>query len=362
MQSADDQLVSDLRRLVEIESPSTDLPALHRCADEFMDIARAVTGLHVDRMTVEGRPTIYVGRSSAEILMLGHLDTVHPIGTIDRNPWSAGAEKITGPGVLDMKAGLIIGLQALAQSDNAALLVTSDEELGSGTSQPVILNQALNRKAVLVLEASQAGALKIARKGVGRFVLEFTGRAAHAGLEPERGANALLAMAMAAVEVAQLSATATGTTVIPTRASAGTASNVIPEHAFLTIDSRSVSAAEADRVADSLQHLTSAVDGVVIHLVRGATRPPFEAHQSRGLFDIARRAAYRVGLGELQGQAVGGGSDGNFTAAAGIPTLDGLGAVGGGAHTPDEWIQRRSLQQRIDLLVGLVNGITGCNR
>jgi glutamate carboxypeptidase len=262
---------------------------------------------------------------------------------------------MTGPGVLDMKSGLVIALHTLAETRGASLLVTADEELGSPSSCELIESAAAGKVAVLVLEPAVERSLKIARKGVARYVIEFTGKAAHAGLEPGLGANALIGMSNAVLAVTALSDSSRGTTVTPTLATAGTSSNTVPDTASFSVDVRTWETDEALRVEQALRALSSQVDGVEIHLVEGPARPPFGASASTTLFELARQAAASLGFGSLQGASVGGGSDGNFAAAMGVATLDGLGAVGGGAHTAHEWVDVRSLAERSNLLTALIS-------
>lgn len=348
-------MIEELTSLVEHESPSSEPSALDRCADHFCGLAIGRTGLDVERTEVAGRPVVRVGDPDAPVLLLGHIDTVHPVGTLERVPCRVDANRMTGPGVLDMKSGLVIALHALASSHGASLLVTADEEIGSPSSRELIERAATGKVAVLVLEPSAEGSLKIARKGVARFVVELTGKAAHAGLEPGLGSNALVGMSNAVLAVAGLSDTERGTTVTPALASAGTSSNTVPDTASFSVDVRTWNASEALRVQRALRTLESGVNGVDIHLVEGPTRPPFEASASALLFALARDAAASLGIGPLEGASVGGGSDGNFTAALGVPTLDGLGGVGGAAHTAHEWLDVGSLVERCELLAALIS-------
>lgn len=350
-----DELLADLETLVRCESPSSDPSGLRRCADLIATLAELRGCGPTRRIDLAGRPVLRIGPLEAPVLLLGHLDTVHPLGTLARNPWRVADGRAYGPGVFDMKAGIVIGLHALAASSGlASFLITSDEELGSPVCRPVIEQAAAAATAVLVVEPSQGGALKTARKAVSNYVLRFRGRAAHAGLEPERGANACLALAEAALAMSKLSDPAHGTTVTPTMASAGTAANAVPETATLHVDARAVSAAEQARVDRRLRAFSTSVHGVSIEIDGGPNRPPLAPAASARLFRLAQLTASRLGMPELHGAAVGGGSDGNFTAALGIPTLDGLGSTGGGAHTPGEWVLLASLPQRTALLAGLI--------
>ena len=289
--------------------------------------------------------------------MIGHLDTVHPVGTLGRRPVALTGDRLTGPGVFDMKSGIVIGLHALAAGADAALLITSDEELGTPWSRPAIEDAARRARAVLVLEPAIGDAVKTARKGVARFTVTATGRAAHAGLEPERGANALVALGHAVIEASALGRPDLGTTVTPTTATAGSSLNTVAEVASFTVDVRAWTVDEQQRVVAALHHLVSHVPGVALTIDAGAARPPMEPAMSEGLLALAQEAAAAIGLPPLDGRAVGGGSDGNLTAALGVPTLDGLGGVGGAAHSADEWLDVRSLVDRRRLVLELVRRI-----
>jgi glutamate carboxypeptidase len=347
-------MTTDLRRLVEVESPSPDLAAVRGAAEEVASIATALR-LPVTVSQPCGRPVVRVGNPDAPVLMLAHLDTVHPLGAA-YNPWRVIGDRAYGLGSFDMKSGIVIGLHVLAAigAESASLFIDSDEEIGSETSRELIEAAARGKDAVLVLEPSLDGALKTGRKGVSNYRLAFTGRAAHAGLEPEKGAYALLAMASCAQEVGRLADPAAETTVTPTVASAGTTVNVVPEHAELVVDVRTTTLAEQRRVDADIRRIKATVPGVSVEVHPGPARPPLEEAASAELFTLAGRVADELGIGPIGGAVAGGGSDGNFTAALGIPTLDGLGAVGAGAHTADEWVDLDSLPQRAALVAGLI--------
>jgi len=354
-----ESLLADLEPLVRCESPSADVAALHRCADLVAELGAARLGAPAIRDEAGGKPVLRFGPPDAPVLLLAHLDTVHPLGTLDRVPYRLTGGRITGPGVFDMKTGLVMALHALAaRPQAAALLVTSDEEIGSLDSRPVIEAAARRASAVLVLEASSGGRLKTARKGVSNYQLELRGRAAHAGLEPDKGANACIALAHVVLSAAALADPAAGTTVTPTVASAGTTANTVPDHAGLALDVRAATIAEQRRVDDGVRALSTGVEDVTLAVHGGINRPPLPAAASRRLFGLAQQAAAELGLGPIEGEEVGGGSDGNFTAAVGAETLDGLGAVGAGAHTEHEWADAAALAGRTALLVRLIDLIT----
>jgi glutamate carboxypeptidase len=349
-------MVDRLAELVTCESPSSDPAALARCARILARIAGEVAGQPVTVDEQGPGPVLHVGRPDAPIVLLGHLDTVHPLGTLEEFPFERRDGRIWGPGVLDMKAGLVQALYAmsLAGTDQVCLAVTADEEVGSPSSRLLIERLARNAQAVLVLEASSSGRLKTARKGVSTYRLEFAGRSAHAGLEPQRGANACVAMAGAVLDAASLADPDMTTTVTPTVASAGITANTVPDRASLAIDVRAVTTAEQHRVDEALRRLTSRVDGVRIDVAGGINRPPLQAAASEQLFTVAQRACRELGLAPVGEEHVGGGSDGNFAAAVGAHVLDGLGAVGEGPHTRTEWVSEPALAERGALLARLV--------
>jgi glutamate carboxypeptidase len=292
------------------------------------------------------------------VVLIGHYDTVWPAGTLARFPFAIDDEgRAGGPGAFDMKAGIVQmfhALAALAPLDGVSCLLTADEELGSQTSRHVIEDTARGARAALILEPSAGGHLKIARKGTSMYDLRVTGRAAHAGLEPEKGANATIELAHQVLAVAALGRPDLGTTVTPTVAGAGTTTNTVPAAATLSIDVRASLVDEQERVDAALRQLRSVVDGTSLQLDGGPNRPPFQASQSADLLRRAQGAASRLGLPPPGGVAVGGGSDGNFTAAIGVPTLDGLGAVGDGAHAEGEYAVVGAMPERAALLAALV--------
>jgi glutamate carboxypeptidase len=256
-----------------------------------------------------------------------------------------------------MKAGLIQLLHAvsvLAAEAPLEILVTTDEEVGSRTSRPLIEEIGRASAAALILEPSAHGALKIGRKGTGLYRLDVAGRAAHAGLEPEKGANALVALAGLIGHVDAIARPAAGTTVTPTLASAGTAANVVPAHAFAELDVRVAEPDEADRVDRELRALATSVPGTSVTIGGGPNRPPLPTTASSALYEVARAAAAELGLSAPASVVVGGGSDGNFTAAVGCPTLDGLGAVGDGAHAEGEHVRIDGMAERAALLAAII--------
>ena len=354
-----DHLVDELAALVTQESPSSDLAALAATVDVVAAIGAGCLGIPPERIETGGRTHLrWSFGGDAKVVLIGHLDTVWPIGTTADWPFQIADGRASGPGAFDMKAGLVQGFHALAalhDLEGVVFLVTSDEEIGSPTSRSLIEETARGARAALVLEPSATGgALKTARKGVSMYELAITGREAHAGLEPERGVNALVELAHQVVALERLARPAVGTTVTPTVASAGTATNTVPAAASVRVDVRSSSVDEQDRVDKEMRELAVTVPGARVEVQGGPNRPPLAASSSRALFDRARGLADQLGLSPFDGVEVGGGSDGNFTAAIGVPTLDGLGAVGDGAHARSEHVQIGTMAERSALVAALV--------
>ncbi|MFJ2775416.1 M20/M25/M40 family metallo-hydrolase [Kitasatospora sp. NPDC087315] len=357
------ELVADIEALVTAESPTADRAAVARCADLVAELGTRLTGRAPERLETGGRPQLRWRFGAGDgVLLLGHLDTVWPVGSLATHPFGVTDGRLTGPGCFDMKAGLVQLFHALATLDDldgVTVLVTSDEETGSADSRALIEAEARRTRAVLVLEAAEDGALKTERKGASLYDLAITGRAAHAGLEPERGINATTELARQVLALAALADPDAGTTVTPTVATAGTTRNTVPDTALLRIDVRARTAAEQQRVDTALYGLAPTLKGAALALSGGPDRPPLPAASSAGLFARAQRLNDALGLGPLRGAAVGGGSDGNITAGVGTPTLDGLGAVGGGAHADHEHVIVAELPRRAALLAALVDELRG---
>lgn len=356
-------IVETIRRLVECESPSDDRAAVAHSADLVAAIGTELLGAPPERIVVDGVAHLRwrFGRAT-RVLLLAHHDTVWPTGTLQRLPFAVRDGVITGPGCFDMKTGLAMALHAVAAMDDRdgiTLLVTGDEELGSPRSRALIEETAHGASAALVLEASaDGGALKSERKGVSLYEMSVFGRAAHAGLEPEKGVNAGVELAHLAIAAQRLTDADAGTSVTPTRSVAGTTTNTVPATAKLWIDVRARTAAELERVDAALRGYRAVAPGARIEVGGGFNRPPLEARMSAALFGLASRIADRLGLAPLRHVAVGGASDGNFTAGLGVPTLDGLGAVGGGAHADDEHALLAEIIPRTHLLTELIAEIS----
>lgn len=353
--------LSELQALVEAESPTSDLVACAACATVADKLAVDLLGESAEHLTIEGRTHLRwrFGRPT-KVVLIGHLDTVWPIGTLDRWPFSVDGDAATGPGCFDMKGGVVQGLNALAsldRLDGVAFVLTTDEEIGSPTGREVIRETVEGAEAALVLEPSASGALKTQRKGVSAYRLEVTGRAAHAGLDPEKGVNAAVELAHHVLAINQLADPDAGTTVTPSVLTAGTTSNTVPSRATLAVDVRAFTVAEQERVDAALKELAPVLPDARITVTLGQSVAPLERASSEALYARAQDVARDLGLPELSEKAVGGGSDGNFTAGLGIPTLDGLGAVGDGAHAEGEWVSVSAMSQRAALVAGLVTAL-----
>lgn len=362
------QIIDDALALVEVESPSNDLDAVARSAKATADLVRERLGAAAESIVIEGRTHLLAsfGTSPTQLMLLGHHDTVWPIGTLTRLPATVADGALRGPGGLDMKLGVVQAVHALAlvrdvfgvgALDGVTLLVTGDEEIGSPTSRALIEKCAAG--AVLVLEAGgDNGELKTARKGVSLYRVQVSGRAAHAGLEPEKGINAAVEIAHLVIAIAAMSAPDLGTTLTPTVLSAGTTTNTVPAEACVDIDVRARSAAEQHRVDSDIRSLRTLHPDAVITVSGGVNRPPLEAAMSSALLTLAEHVALENNLTPPAGIAVGGASDGNFTAGLGIPTLDGLGGAGGGAHAETEHARISAIVPRAVLLAGMIRSIT----
>lgn len=360
-----DEMVALTGEFVSAESPSDDPALLAAAADLIASRADRLLGVPVTRLGSPGRPALSwsmpaVGCDARPVVLLAHLDTVWPKGTLSRWPFAVDGDRMTGPGVFDMKAGLVQALYALAALTAAdadrpplVLLVTADEEVGSPAGRAVIETVARDSSAVLVLEPSADGRLKVARKGVSNYDLTVVGRSAHAGLEPEKGINALVQAARLVLEAADLAAPESGTTVTPTLARAGTTRNTVPAEASIGLDVRAATTAEQERVDTAIRALRPRDEATVI-VDGGINRPPLEERASKRLQPLVARAAEACGVPAPGTARVGGGSDGNLTAALGLPTLDGLGAVGASAHAEGEYALVSALPERAALAAALI--------
>jgi glutamate carboxypeptidase len=353
-----DAMLADLDALVSSESPSRDMERLQAHAQLLSDLMERMLGSAPTLIDSPVGPHIHWrGGNDPKVLILGHHDTVHPAGTLARLPFAVRDGKATGPGVFDMKAGIVQAIYAVASlkdSSHVEILLSADEEIGSHASRALIEERAIACGAVLVLEPSaDGGALKIGRKGTGTITLSIEGRASHAGLEPEKGINSLVELATLIPQIVAIADESMGTTVTPTLASAGTADNVVPALTTCAVDVRVAVPREKPRVEAAFAALRLQHPEARLVVSGQIGRPPMHESAAAGLFPIAVAIANRIGIDSLDGVVVGGGSDGNFTAAVGVETLDGLGAVGGGAHGDTEHVVVATMPQRAALLAGL---------
>ncbi len=373
------QLTERLRTLVELESPSGSAASVNRAMDQVAIWARA-SGAQIVRHAQAGFGDVMelwfspAGQSDAKpLLILGHLDTVWHVGTLERMPWrempdAEGRMRLWGPGVLDMKAGVVMALEAVAavQANGGlprpvCLLLNPDEEVGSPVSRAHTERLARDAEAVFVVEPAQGlpgsaanAAYKTARKGVGHYRMEVRGRASHAGVDFEQGHSAILELARLLPRVAALTDLARGITLNPGVVGGGSASNVIAAEAWAEIDLRITRQEDAAEMEAALHTLRCDDSACSVRVTGGVNRPPMErSGRTVQLFEKARILAAEIGI-DLQEAATGGGSDGNFTAALGVPTLDGMGAVGEGAHAATESVLLNLLVPRTALLAGMI--------
>lgn len=373
-QSKASEMTAFLKRLVEAESPSTDKIAVDRVGAIIADEARRLgadvqtvpikeAGNHViARFTPSGTKSKVEAQGKGSILLLCHMDTVFPLSTLEKMPFREADGKLFGPGVLDMKSGIVISLAALEELQQSGdlnrpitLLCTSDEETGSLTSEPLIKELAQKSELVLVMESALLdGSLKTWRKGVGEFWVRVTGRAAHAGGAHEEGRNAIEEMSHQVLIIQKLTNYERGTTLNVGVIHGGTVSNVVPEEAVIQVDARVLQPGEWERIEAEMQALKPILDGTALQITGSLNRPPmpFDATM-KSTFEKAKSIAKDVGI-ELNAGGTGGGSDANFVAPLGIPVLDGLGAIGEGLHSEQEFIFADSLQERAKLLAALL--------
>ena len=376
IQLQESTLLSRLRHLVEIESPSDDKGAVDRCVEAVADMAASLQAqvrrhrqrAYGDVLEVRFSPS---RRNGTPLLLLGHLDTVWPMGTLSSMPFRVAKGRAWGPGVLDMKAGVAMALTALEGlretgrlNRPVVLLLNSDEEVGSPVSRPITEKLALQCAAVYVLEPAQglAGAYKTARKGVGDYTLRVRGKAAHAGVDFESGHSAIQELAYQLEKVREFTELDKGLTVNPGVIRGGTRTNVVAAEAEAEIDVRIARARDAERIDRRFRRLRVRDRGCVLHVEGGMNRPPMErSRATAALFRHAATLAEQLGF-PLTEAATGGGSDGNFTAALGVPTLDGMGAVGEGAHASHESILLKELVPRTALLAEMICTATAGER
>lgn len=368
-----ESILSFIRDLVEMETPSREEVRLNKMAGFVAERFRAIGG-QVELAPEPGYGTHLVAsfasaenRDQSHILVLGHLDTVWPVGTLKRLPFRVTPEGTAhGPGIFDMKSGVTLTIEALSAIRSLGLgtkrpvrvLFTCDEEIGSRTSRPLVEREARGAAAALVIEPPITGGIvKTGRKGIGVFTIRAIGRAAHAGLDPSKGINAIVELAHQTLRLAALNDIDKGTTVSVGTFTGGTALNVVPAEAIAKVDVRFWTEADGERVVTAIRGLKPVLDGSELEVTGGINRPPMQrSERNLALFNYARSVAAEIGF-ELNEQAVGGGSDGNFTSAMGIATLDGLGVDGAGAHADHEHIRIADITRRATLLTRLLQTI-----
>jgi len=365
VEAGEQRLLRRLRELVEIESPSEDKAAVDRAGALVVGWVEAMGG-RVKRHRQKKFGDVLELRfglaksKRGRVLLLGHTDTVWPMGTLAKMPWREDAGKIFGPGVVDMKAGVVMALEALTALNAlgaarpVTLLLNSDEEVGSTVSRPITEKIAQECSAVFVLEPAQGLAYKTARKGIGNYCLKVQGVAAHSGVDFESGHSAVLEMARLVQTVAGFTDLNKGLTVNAGVIAGGTRSNVIAAECSAEVDVRIAKASDAARVERLFRALKVTDKGCKLTVTGGINRPPMERKPGTvALFRLAKKLAGKMGF-VLDEASTGGGSDGNFTAALGVPTLDGMGAVGAGAHAAHEHVVKAHLVERTALLAGMI--------
>lgn len=367
-----DELLANAAELVGFETPSSDKARCDALADRLMErfaglgmIERIANPKGGDHVAVRVAAPEHADERPA--LLICHYDTVWPLGTLAERPFKVEGDIAYGPGLYDMKASIAMCEQALRAvgplglrlSRPVILLLTSDEEIGSPNSRALIERTARECAFALVLEppVEPHGALKTARKGVGMYKVEFTGRAAHAGVEPEKGASAITEMAHQILAINALADPSKGTTLNVGTVQGGGKNNVVPAYARIEVDVRAWTQAEGARIEAGFQALKPVTPGVSLVAQGGFNRPPMERTAASGaLFERAKALGAELGL-ELSEGSTGGGSDGNFTAAIGVPTLDGLGSPGQGAHAIHEQISIPGMLERTMLLTALLTAL-----
>ena len=362
-----DAILKQIREIVELESPSYDVErnravsawveAQARRIDTDLAIEKYPAGDYGDHLVISAFPSVEKG-----VLLLGHTDTVHPVGTSLVNRVRIEDGRFYGPGIFDMKANVVLMLEALRYfaatgtrpARPVTILLSCDEEVGSFTGREHVEREALRSEFCLVCEPSSNGRVKTGRKGTGMFTVKARGVPAHAGLEPEKGASAIVELAKQVEKLQSLNNPSIGTTVNVCTIRGGTTTNVIPEHAECTVDVRFSTLAESLRVDKAIRSLTSSNERVSLEILGGINRPPLERTDAvTALYEKARTlaASFDYDLGETQ---VGGASDGNFVGALGVPLLDGVGIAGDGAHTLNEYIYIDDIPKRAALITQLL--------
>ena len=367
-QNRQTEILDSIRHVVEIESPSRDVAGSVAVVDWFERQTREISAdFQIERIAAEDYGEHLIIRAfpsnKKSVLLLGHTDTVYPKGSFQNNPTRIEDGKLYGCGVFDMKANCVLMLEILRSLTELKLqppnpltiLLSCDEEIGSPTGRELVEREAVNSEYCLVCEPSASGRVKTGRKGTGNYTLKAHGIPAHAGLEPERGASAILEIARQIEKLHSFNDFQTGTTVTVGTVAGGTTANVVPAEAVCQIDVRFASMSEAEKIESRIRNLKSCDERVRLEISGEINRPPLERTENVvALYEKARRvgAGFGYDLGETQ---VGGASDGNFIGALGVPVLDGLGVSGDGAHTFEEYIFVGDIAKRAALVAGLVS-------
>lgn len=365
-----DAILSDLAALVNVDCGTRNKAGVDRVG-EWIGARCSAWDWEIERLPLAEQGDCWLARlrgdGSGRVLLMGHLDTVYPDGTAAARPMRFEGSKIIGPGVCDMKGGLLIGMYALRTLQNAnfhdfaevAFFFNSDEEIGSPGSRPLYEPIAREMDAALVLESARAnGDIVSARKGSAEFIVRVIGKAAHAGVEPEKGANAVVELAHQIIALHGLNGLMPGVTVNPGVIGGGTVSNVVPDEAWIRVDTRAVDPAGAEAVTRAINSLSvQKIPGTRLEISGELSNPPMDRTPAVGfLAELARASAHDLGF-EINDVATGGASDANVLASFGVPVLDGLGPIGGLDHSPDEYIETDSLVSRAAMLAGLIQRI-----
>lgn len=359
------EITAMLQKMIELESPTDHKKSVDKLGAY---LSQYLNDLGADVQTIsQPRQGNHVvarwGNGPGSALILCHMDTVWDVGSVAERPVRIADGKLYGPGAYDMKGGIVIGLWAMLAlrehgmlAANTTMVITSDEEIGSPTSRELIETEARRHDVVYVLEPAQApfGALKTQRKGVGDYVVSTSGWSVHAGGDHEKGINAIEELAHQILAIQSFTDYQVGTTFSTGVVSGGTRSNVVPAEASVHVDLRIAKASEEARVEELMQSLKPHLPGATVTITGGLNRPPLErTPEIQALFARAQALGVTMGI-ELTEASSGGGSDGNFTAALGVPTLDGMGVVGDGAHSVDEYAELGSLPERAALLAAML--------
>ena len=366
-------LLETIEALVREESPTNDKAAVDRCGAVLAERLGAIGGrvTRVETSSVGDHLRTEFGHGSRQLLLLGHFDTVWEVGQLNRMPLRRDGDRLCGPGVFDMKAGISLGMLAARAIQEIAppadarvvMLWTTDEETGSSTSRALVETEAARSDAVLVLEpALPGGALKTSRKGVGEYEVSVHGIPAHSGVDPTKGVSAIRELARQVLAIETLQDLERGVSLNVGVIEGGSRVNVVAEHACARLDARAPTKADADRIDAAMQRLTPHLKGTRLTVTGGFGRPPMERTEGVAqLFNVAREAGRELGTDIREG-STGGGSDGNFCAALGVPTLDGLGAVGDGAHALHEHVLVPELVPRAALIGYIIAKVAQQNR